>query len=705
MTLELQGSHALLLLLTVTPIVLFLVWRLYSRTALFESGRMRRVLRALRIAATALVLLLLLHPWVRFRRTETRKPVVGLLLDRSASMTVADDGRTRGETLRKLLRIPAMEDLRSRAGIWTGLFSAGLDTAVSGPPDSLSFRGPSTDFAQTFRDVRTLQSEHPLRSILLISDGRMCAGGPPLQEARALRIPVHAVVIGDSVQKPDLVLDRTDIRSVAYEGRPVQVDVRIRSPGFAGRTVPVTLQSGERVLDRKSVRLVSDLAGQPARLEFTPDETGFQHVSVQLPRLDNEVTHENNQRDVIVRVLKRRIRAVLIAGLPDPDVGWFRRVLSGLPDVEVRTFTFRGSGRFYEGVLPSAQALQETDVLILLDAPAPGFPDSAIRAVQEALGAGAPLLWIAGPGVLHRPVAEFLPFRLMQSGPRRPVEIRPTEAGLGSSLFKSEHGPIDWQRLPSVYSGWSGLEPVQEAAVLAESESGVPLITQIHSKQHKTVALTGSGWRRLDMLMRGIGEEGRMIRVFLENSLRWLMIRESVRPVRIETGKRIFRAGENMTVDVRVLDAVLRPVDDAAVRGGIRSESTETPLRFESVGDGLYRASARSFDPGEHRIVVQAHVQDRPAGRDTLTVMVEPFNPEMLNTTANPRLLRSIARATGGRFGTADSLASILGAMQHAPTAETKTTEWAPLGSWPVLLLLILLLTAEWLIRKRAGML
>jgi hypothetical protein len=710
MSLQLQSEHTLLLILTVVPAVLFLVYRLYPQTVASDAEGLRRVLLALRFLTIALLFFLLLHPLIAFHHTIIHPPAVGLLLDNTRSMTVIDDGRARGKILSDLLHSPPIKALRSRARVMTGLFSDRLDSLTFQSVDTLSFQGEATDFARTFQDLEKTAADESIRTLILLSDGRMSAGENPLRAAQSFRIPVHAIVIGDSAQKPDLILDQTELNPVAYAGQPVQLNLLVRSPGFTDQTATVALLSGDRILDQKKITLTSN-ADHPLQLGFTPPQPGFQKLSVELSRFENEMTHENNQREIYVQVLKRKIQIVLIAGRPSPDVGGIKRILAANPELDLKSFTFRDNGTFYEGVFPSLQTLLEADVLLLVDVPNRGFPQSAFRFVQQALQSGVSLLWIAGSDIDHSQlqlISACIPFSAMQSAEEQLVAMQRTEKGQGSPITQtvrnSEDGSL-WQRLPSIYSGWSRLEPMEGAAVLAESDAGVPLITAWHSGQSKTVALTGSGWVRLDMLMKGIGGDNQVIRTILENSLRWLALRESIRPVRLEMEKRIFRAGEEMAVQVRVFNDILQPVDGARVSGTLQSDQTPTPLTFEPLGEGRYRAIARSFKPGENQITVQAGFQDRMLGSDTMTVMIESFNPEFLNIRANPRMLRSIARVTGGRFGTADSLASIINGIQYPPSSEEKITEWKPLDSSLILILLILMLSIEWLIRKRSGLL
>ena len=76
----------------------------YSRTRMRGGARDRAVLLTLRVAALALVVLAVLHPVLVVSEAVPQRNVVGVLVDDSRSMRIADlDGATRADAMRKLL--------------------------------------------------------------------------------------------------------------------------------------------------------------------------------------------------------------------------------------------------------------------------------------------------------------------------------------------------------------------------------------------------------------------------------------------------------------------------------------------------------------------------------------------------------------------------------------------------------------------------
>ena len=96
-----------------------------------------------------------------------------------------------------------------------------------------------------------------------------------------------------------------------------------------------------------------------------------------------------------------------------------------------------------------------------------------------------------------------------------------------------------------------------------------------------------------------------------------------------------------------------------------------------------------------------------PGSQGSVTMPFGVFErpQEDMNTSADPALMKRIAAAGGGASITLDQLDELPGRIQDAKAAFTKKTEPESLWDrWPVLAMLLLMLSAEWIIRRRGGM-
>ena len=179
--------------------------------------------------------------------------------------------------------------------------------------------------------------------------------------------------------------------------------------------------------------------------------------------------------------------------------------------------------------------------------------------------------------------------------------------------------------------------------------------------------------------------------------------------VSIDAGGITYRPGESADLRVRLRDGEGRPVTNAAVdavlsRDGLKIATIR--LAPDENAGGLFRGKTASLEPGNYEVAVQSvAIAERDAKART-DFKVEPrATGELTQLDLNEDLLRRMAATTGGEYlreENVNRLADLLAPMSQGRVIESDTILWQ---SYWWFSLVVLLLTAEWILRKRAGML
>jgi hypothetical protein len=84
---------------------------------------------------------------------------------------------------------------------------------------------------------------------------------------------------------------------------------------------------------------------------------------------------------------------------------------------------------------------------------------------------------------------------------------------------------------------------------------------------------------------------------------------------------------------------------------------------------------------------------------------VETFNPEYVDSRSRPEILRTISSSTGGFFYLPSQFEQFFSDYRPSPENYLNKKDLRLFPRWISLIVIIALLTVEWVIRKSKGML
>jgi len=711
-------SSALLLLLGAAAIA-FALWS-YRSTIPPVSSAMRRLLLTLRLLVFLLLILLIGGPVLSMRWIAEEQPSVLVLVDNSLSMTLRDGANERSSIVRRVLDDEVFTALRSRDRLRAVRFDRTSIPLERLTPDSLTFTGAVTDLAAAFRKAKEIASNDHIRAVVLVSDGNATQGPTPLYEAEALGLPVFTIGIGDTSAKKDVQVRSILTNETAYARTQIPFRITIRSAGYGGERIDVVLRRRDSIVAREAITLQPGIRDYTLVLNAVPAAGGREFYTAEIAPLAGEATTANNRSSVTVRVLRSKMRLMIIAGGPNPDVAFIRRVLDADENIDVRAFTENAAGAFLEGD-PTDPKESAVDALVLIGYPRSFSDRRVISWIRTQAEEGAGLFFILGrtvdPAALSM-LTSVLPFTLER--PRTEemqVFASIPDAKAGHELLTTGGDGASsegWKRLAPVFRWQSGFAAKPEADVLAQVRVGSttltePMIVVRNVNRRRSLAVAGYGIWRWQMLADPTTETRDLFRTFVERSVRWLTTKEDDRRVRVEPEREIFSSAEQVTMVAQVYDEAFRPVERATVRVQISGQGISRELECADEGNGQYIGVAEPIPEGIYSYTATATSGKIVHGEDRGTVRVGAVAVEFLETAMNKSLLQQLAKRTGGAHydagdmrGFADAVVGVPGFVprerRESKDVELWNLEW-------MLAALVGLVVAEWVIRKRKGML
>jgi hypothetical protein len=177
--------------------------------------------------------------------------------------------------------------------------------------------------------------------------------------------------------------------------------------------------------------------------------------------------------------------------------------------------------------------------------------------------------------------------------------------------------------------------------------------------------------------------------------------------VQLDAGQLTYQPGEQADIRARLRDAEGRPVSDASVNAVLyRDGQKVATITLSPDEGGLYRGRTAALDTGAYEIAIDtaAVPSDQLKARTQFSVTTRE-NLERTLLSLNEDLLRQVSLAGGGEYlreEQCDALIERLAPLSTGQVIESDTVLWQ---SWWWFLPIVLLLTIEWILRKRFGML
>jgi hypothetical protein len=688
----------------------------YRHTVPAVPQAKRYLLVGLRSLALFFLMLLFLEPILRLVRVERKPPTVAILADDSKSMSLADRTGNRSEIIRALLKSKGIQKLSELGG--TELFGFSSELRAISTPDSLQFNGGVTDISTALRDVQRKSEDENIQAVVLVTDGDYNLGENPLRQAGRFGMPIYTVGVGDSSEEKDVSVTKVVTNEIAYAESRIPMDVTIKSSGFSGERVEVSLSEAGKTIAQEFLTLKEGTWEYPVKFFFEPKEEGTRKYTVTVSRLEGELTAANNTKSVFVKVLKSKMRVLLLAGAPSIDVAFIRRALTEDKNVDLKVLIQKSATEFYEGAF-SASVMTDVDCILLVGFPLTDSRDDVLRALQlEIQQRSKPLLFIMSKDVdltKLRALESILPFTV---GPRSASEIlvslQVPQKEQVNSIMNLNGSPSLWDNLPPIYKTGTVFRAKPGAEILGlEKVRGVslnePLLLCRSVAGAKSVAVLGYSIWRWKLLTQTVDPSRDVLQLFIGNTVRWLTTREESKPIRIAPAKEVFRGGEPVEFNAQVYDKTYRPIEDAEVKVIARKGNETQETLLNPIGNGLYEGRLGGLGEGEYQFSGTASLSGQQLGEEKGKFFVGAQEIEFQRTRMNKPLLEQLAYRSGGKYFDAQDVSrladDIQGTAKLAPKEATRASEFEMWSLTPILILVILFFGAEWFLRKQAGLL
>jgi hypothetical protein len=606
-------------------------------------------------------------------------------------------------------------------------------------------QGSQSRLGDGVRNVLTELRGSPPSAIVLFTDGQTTEG-EPLSKAAALAarkgVPIFAVGLGSAEPARDIELTELLVDDVVFVDDTVRFQAKLLARGFQGEKVVVRLKElepGSR--DPKTARELEKVEvdappnGEPKRVELVhhPKTTGERTYILEVDKKPRELQIENNLIERMVTVRKEKLKVLFVDSEPRYEFRYLKNYLERDETIDLNIVLLSSDPAYSQQdriALPTFPAAKDDlfayDVVLFGDADTSFLSQSQMQNLFEFVNEkGGGVLFIAGElfnplSYRGSPLEVLLPIELADA--RNPTAVgtgitsfRPelTLEGRSSPIFRfgdSEAASIEiWQKLPELFWYLEAPRKKPAALVLAEHPTAIGSDGKLPLVLYHFVGAGKAMFHAFDDTWRWRFRAGdRYFGRFWVQTIRFMARSKLVgqRQAEVQTDRKRYQRGQPIQFRVRFPNPGLAPTTgDIAVQLERRGQGPrKLTLQLVPGTRNVFEGALAQTPEGEYDVrLLPPPVLEGPIPSTSFRVEA-PVNEFERIEMNQPELIR-VAESTGGKFYTPLTAVTLLKDLPKPSKVPLDTDPPIPLwNTWPILTLFLLLITTEWVFRKRKQM-
>ncbi|MDD3130896.1 MAG: hypothetical protein PHN94_03640, partial [Bacteroidales bacterium] len=619
-------------------------------------------------------------------------PVIIFAQDNSASLIVGTDTAFYRQQY-PLMTASLISDLQKDYDVKTFAFA---DKVTEGA--AYDYSGMQTDMSALIDDLLVRFANRNVGALILAGDGIYNHGINPLYNTSRIKFPVYTVALGDTSVHRDLLVNKVNFNRIAFKGNTFPLEVLVEAHMLSGARSTLTVTRAGATVFSKTIALTSDDFFETVKLQLEANAVGLQRYSIRLAPVEDEITILNNSQDIFIDVLDARQKILLLAAAPHPDIAALRSAIESNYNYEVDV----KMAAEFDGVV------QGYNLVVMHQLPSATLPVENV--IKNAASAQLPLLFVLGIST------DISRFNGLEAGLRITAsQVNFNEAvpvlNPGFVLFnlsdETRKAVVDW---PPLVAPFGDYRMLTSASVLFYQKIGsltteLPLVIFNQNLETRTGIIAGEGlwkWRLHNYLKNNNHQAYNEV---VTRMIQYLAVKVNKRFFDV-AGANNFVENEPVILTAEVYNQSYEPVNEPEVEITISNSDGDTyPFVFGKTARA-YQLNAGAFPVDNYTWEAKVRVGDK-VFTDRGAFSVSPLNIETINTRADHNLLFQLAEKTNGRMIYPDAMSQLADELRQRADITTitySTRQYTELVNLPwILILIIALLAAEWLLRKRSG--
>ena len=286
----------------------------YWKHQSYRVSKIKLLLGGLRFCSLFLLLILLLSPILECNKTKSIKPKIVILIDNSKSISKSQ-GLAFKEDINKLIKNLSSDKFEVEIKI----FDKSLKTL-----DSLDLKGKRTDLYSALSQIKAENIDNNLSRIVLLTDGNYNEGNNPVFIQNSQLTPIDILLIGDTAKLSDLKIENIEYNKLMLQEEVNPLNVFISAQAFANMEASIFLEEisgkGSSIVANSKIKINGNYFSQSIPFKLSNLSKGKHFYRIRVTASGKEANLKNNTKEFAVEVIDGGKNIEIISSFPHPDL-------------------------------------------------------------------------------------------------------------------------------------------------------------------------------------------------------------------------------------------------------------------------------------------------------------------------------------------------------------------------------------------------
>ncbi len=655
------------------------------------SVKISAFLFVLRFLAVALLLFLLLSPFIKTRIKTKEKPIVVVGIDNSQSIILTPDSAYYKSRFPK--DIDKLID-KLKSSYQTDVYLFGDKPRLSDKPD---FSDNNSDYSSFFNSIKENYRGLNVGAIVLAGDGIYNRGTDPVYETSGLQWPVYTIATGDTNTYADLKINDVRFNKIVYLNDRFPVEINLHADKLSGKKATLKVSAFGKTVVKKSFRIKGDSYSKDFRILIPASQKGKHKISISVSVFKNELNTQNNTRNLFVNVLNSHQKVLIVAAAPHPDVSAIKQSLTQYRDYKVDI----------QYVKKLTANPDDYNLIILYQVPC--LKHNPVAWLKKLETKKVPRLYILGK------LSNIPAFNNSGSGLKiyssHGTEIAQPVISRNFSLFTYDKTmAATLEMLPPLTVPFGNYKTADRARVFAfqkinNLETTIPLILFYENAGFKDAVISGEGlwlWKLHNYL---INSNFDAVESLLGKTAQYLTARNDKRHLKI-ISKETYLPGDEIKIKAALYNESWELINNNEISLTLTDEQNKQFKYSFSPYETYYFLTLENLKPGVYRYTGEATIGNKKY-YDKGEFIINNTSAESKRLQADYNLMYRLAAENNGTMVLPEAMNTLPELIKKNQQVKTRIVfSYRTRGVndiWYIAALIIFLLSLEWFLRKYFG--